>query len=663
MATKLFGHISLRCAARPTRQTAGEPLLCRNPPHTLSARLPSYLTLACRLQLGELYVRLKKPAAARRALSRAVELSPECERSGEKLVSLLDPAAAEAAAAVALARQPTALWAARILVRCAQRRGFPEQAQAALRALIRACPREAAAWEVLAAAYANTCKPKAALASAVQSLAMASPTSERMAYAAAIAALLSLGVLPPHGSYATCSLAAAYSCCSESVGAAQRACNISPNSRGCSVLLSCAAFGAAQQARRLADAHAVKLWLSDAISAGRAGGGGLVACKALGNALLAGQTVLGLQPYVSARRALAAALHWLPNASGSWSDVALAASRSTTPLYAVRRAAEAALRMRPLAKSFTAWSVHAVVVLRGAVPPVGDFAIPAEAAAAAESSLSHAAQLGGAGGAAAAVALARLYVLLALGSSPLRMQLLSAADYCLQAARSQPSGTVGGATWLATALLNSAGERRDSLALLAALQAASAEGCEPEADARLAAALLAQPDPLPLQALAPACRAAAWRPACWRSASVMAGALHARALHEAAAAAYASAARLAGSTASAECLLCAGRDCAAAAAQERASAAQLAAAGADAWGWTSCAAALFARQPLSPLNARMVHAVPSLPLAYARAARDACADALCAHSSAGVLWQALHAQAACSLIGMRGIEAIDRTPS
>lgn len=280
----------------------------------------------------------------------------------------------------------------------------------------------------------------------------------------------------------------------------------------------------------------------------------------------------------------------------------------------------------------------------------GDFSISADAAAAAESSLSHAAHQGGESGAAAAISLARLYIMRAVAAAGegAREDVLSAAHACLQFARAQPGGGVSDSSaWLATALLDAlaatgleSAVRGDKLALLAALQAAAAEGSEPEADARLSAALLAQSEPLTRAALAPACRAAAWRPACWRSASAVAGALHARGLHRAAAISYAAAARLAGEPAVAAHLEDASSACDAAAHGEQAAAERLVA-------MVPLAAVLFSRAPpSSPFSARITHALPSLPLAYAREARTVCTAELGEHSTVAALALALHRGAA-----------------
>jgi len=152
------------------------------------------------LALGLAYERLAKLPAARRALSRAVELAPESEEAGLALCGLLDSQAAEEAAAVAHQRQPTALWAARLLAESARCRGAPEEALPALRSLLRSAPKDAATWEVLAAAYARSRKPKAAYAAAVQALSCEHATSDLpLAYAASLSVLLTLGSLPPHG--------------------------------------------------------------------------------------------------------------------------------------------------------------------------------------------------------------------------------------------------------------------------------------------------------------------------------------------------------------------------------------------------------------------------------------------------------------------------------
>jgi hypothetical protein len=354
------------------------------------------------------------------------------------------------------------------------------------------------------------------------------------------------------------------------------------------------------------------------------------------------------------RSARARAVHLRPAEPGCWSSLAVAARRAGAPPRSVLRASLTALRLPPACETPECWAVFAAVLLAQDGPGAG-----------VESALCRAVQLGGEGGTAAAVALARLYLVAAASAqqqaSPSPAQLLSAASSCLQAARSTPSNSASvGAAWLATALLQRAEAGDSEAAALAALQAASAAGGEPEADARLALALLARSEQQQVDALAPAVRAAAWRPACVHCAAAAAGALHARSLPAQAAVAYDRAVALSPAQ-GAEMRLRLARaaaDAHAAAANEQMAAAQLHAAlsaaceslrqGLALPAGSRCAASLLAaecRAERRSLDAHVVHCMPSLPLAYAREAREEAAG-----GTEGGLWLRLHACAARSLL-------------
>ncbi len=627
--------------------------------------------------LGGAYAALGKAAAARRAYGRSVELRPADDVAGSALCALLDDASADAAAAAAFARDRMAVWAASRVAAAARREGRQEDAIQALRSLLRATPDDAAAWEALGGSYLGAGRPAAAAAACAHAQCLASDAALPMPqFAAAATALLALNNEPPPAAEA----------------AALAAVSAWPSSAFAHATASRAAFAAAQHAARqgaraIADEALLRAHRSAAASVRCVDGGVCSAAwKALGDAALAsaddeGDRVSGRY----AARAYAHALHARPNDGAAWADFALAsaavagAAASKVRTAAASSAARAGLR---------AWSAAS----GGAPPPAALWCTLASLqhtnVAAHESALCHAALLGAAPGARAATALARLYLWQAASDARTcatpHERMLASAEACLESARAT-MGADAAAAWLATALLHGArGGDASHEAAIAALRTGVAGGGDAEADARLAAALLAAPQPEKAkhEALAPACRAAAWRPRCVRSAAAAAGAMAARGLHAQAAAAYGHAAQIASpGSDEAAALQDAQRTCAKDAASAAAGARALARASAacahallphagspraaDALRrHGASAAALVASVPKEAcaagdclnasrlLSPRLAHALPTMPVAYARDAREAALSQECGDGGALALWADLHEAAArqCRLI-------------
>jgi tetratricopeptide (TPR) repeat protein len=600
--------------------------------------------------LGNCYTGAGKLAAATRAYAKSLELC--CmDSTAAALLPLLDEAAADQLAEATFAREPKALWAATRVVAAFRRDGRLDEAAPALRCMLRASPADVDAWEELAAAYMANGRPGSAVAACAEALRLASRGGqETPAFAAAAASLLSLETRLPGDVEAL----------------ATQAVHASPGCAAAHVALSRACFAAARTWAR----HGAAGLARDASLRARSAAAGAVAqpqggCaapawKALGDAATAALLPsAGHKPGAhTATRAYAHAIHLAPNDAASWADCALAVHNPDTAI----RLATTGLR----------------VGAAGQVPPAGLWSAVASlvtSEAAQESALCHAVLLGGVAGSRAGAALARLYTRRAATPGPGDSEeLLSAAERCLEQARSV-SGADEAATLLATALLCHQRGNRDGA--LAALRSAVSVAWDAEACARHACLLLSPQDGNSAAhslALVYASHAAAWRPDCASSAAAVAGALAARGLHAQAEHVYCTAAGLeAAGSEEAALLDDARRECehdkrqAAAAAAGLRSVAMLcgkhvcqqlapgrstdALALHGAWPAVMVAtvdACTLASASASQLVDRhLAHAVPTLPVAYARAVRD---DVLgtddVSSPSAWAVWTRLHAAAA-----------------
>ena len=604
--------------------------------------------------LGSCYAGASKLAAATRAYAKSLELCCTDSTVAAALLPLLDDAAADQLADATFAREPKALWAATRVAAALRRDGRLDEATPALRSVLRASPADVDTWEELAAAYMATGRPGSAVAACAEAMRLASSGGQATpAFAAAVASLLSLETRLP----------------GDVEVLATQAVHASPGCAAARIALSRACFAAARTwARHGAAGLARGASLRARIAAAGAvaqpqGGCAAAAWKALGDAATAAALpVAGQQPGAhAATRAYAHALHLAPNNAASWADCALAVHNPDTAI----RLATTSLR----------------VGAKHQVPPAGLWSAAASlvtSEAAQESALCHAVLLGGVAGSRAGAALARLYTMReAAPGTDNSEELLSAAERCLEHARSV-SGADEAATLLATALLCHQRGNRDGA--LAALRSAVSVAWDAEACARHASLLLSPQDgntTAHALALVYACHAAAWRPDCAPSAAAVAGALAARGLHAQAEQAYSTAAGLTAAGSEEAALLDDARqECehdkrqAAAAAASLRSVAMLcgkhvcqhlapgrstdALARHGAWPAVMVATATVEASSRASASAsqlvdrHLAHAMPTLPLAYARAVRDDVvggADDM-SSPSAWAMWTQLHAAAA-----------------
>ena len=605
--------------------------------------------------LGQCYSGAGKLAAAARAYAKSLELDAANNTVAALLLPLLDEAAGDQLAKDTFAKEPKALWAATRAAAALRRGGRLDEAAPALRSVLRASPTDVDAWEELAAAYMATGRPGSAVAACAEAQRLAASGGQATpAFAAAAASLLSLDSRLPGDVEAL----------------ATQAVRASPGCAAAHVALSRACFASARTWARHGAAglalDASRRACSAAAGAVAQTQGGCAACvwKALGDAATAAALPsAGQQPGTpAARRAYAHVIHLAPNDAASWADCALAAAHN--PDTAIRLAT-ASLRVGAACQVAPAglWSAVASLV---------------RSEAAQESALCHALLLGGVAGSRAASALARLYTMrAAVQGAGSTEELLSAAERCLEQARSAAAADEA-ATLLATALLcNQRGHRASALA---ALRSAVSVAWDAEACARLACLLLSPQDvdhAAHALALAPACHAAAWRPHCSRSAAAVAGALSARGLLAQAEQAYGTAAGLADAGSEDASLMADARqECeddkcqAATAAAGLRSVAMLcgrhlggrlapgrstdALARHGAWPAvmvaTATAEACSRASASAPqlVDRHLAHAVPTLPVAYARAVRDGVLGGAedAASPSAWTVWTQLHTAAA-----------------
>lgn len=476
--------------------------------------------------LASSYDAMGKRAAARRALARSVELCCTDSSTADALCALLDEAAADELAAVTFAREPRAVWAATRVVAASRRYSRLGDAIPALRTLLRVTPSDVHAWEELGAAYMASGRPGAALAACMESRRLAMDAClEPPAFASAAASLLAMDATRP----------------ADVEALAVDAERTSPDSLVVHSVLTRSLWMSANCWARLGalalSRHASLKARATAESAVSciAGSASAAACKALGDITMeaarysqnTGAPTCSEADTRRACRAYAHAVHAAPNDGALWIDCAVA-----TVTQIGLRIATTGLRVASAAgdqaKSAEYWLSVALL---------------SDSDAAQESALCHAIRLGGVAGARAATALARFYILRACRHESDAATLLAAAGRCLELARSA-GGMDEASGWLATALFH--GQRGNRDISLAALRSAVAASWDAESCARLACAMLSPVDAgqmgVRAQVLAPACHAAAWRPHCTHSTAAMAGSLAARGLYDQAARAYALAA-------------------------------------------------------------------------------------------------------------------------
>jgi tetratricopeptide (TPR) repeat protein len=600
-------------------------------------------------RLGRCYLAAGKATHARRALARAVDLAPADPTPGASLCALLDSAgeaaAADAAALAAFQRAPDAAWAAARVAASCTRAGRHVEALPALQACLRAQPRDSATWEALGACYTALGRPSAAAKAFARALALVASPNERPFSAIASASLaLSLG-----------GAAAAEACAAE-------ACAASGGHPAAQLAASGAALATAREAfrwgahARAAAALGCAVAAATAATASRA-----TACctwKALGDALTAHRDVTpqhvagagdalaaGVSAYVARGEACmrggaayARAVHLAPWSGCGWGDLAAArggAAHAVSCGAAQQRARGAALRASAARAACTG--------LRLAPACAGlwcTLAAATSSPAAAESALCHALALD-AQAPGAAAALGRLYLAAcvgaAAGGAAAEGALVRAASL-LESARAGDASDAG--AWVSTALVFAA--QRNEEQELGALRRAVAVGGDPEADLRLAVALLHAAADEQQDALAPAARAAAALPL-QPGAHAALGQLHrGRGLHIEAAAAYERAAALTAQEAAAQQLRVAAADARAAADAQVRVARTLEAARAS-------------------LGAQLAHAME----AASPAPNAGCMAALRVHGAAAAVLQVLQARtapaaldAATSLLGAHAASAL-----
>ena len=607
--------------------------------------------------LASSYEALGKRAAARRALARSVELCCTDSTSADALCALLDEAAADELAAATFAREPRAVWAATRVVAASRRYSRLGDAIPALRTLLRVTPSDVHAWEELGAAYMASGRPGAALAACMESRRLAMDAClEPPAFASAAASLLAMDAKRP----------------TDVEALAVDAERLSPDSvvvhsvltRSLWMSACCWARLGALSLSRHASLRA-RATAESAVSC-ITGSASAAAWKALGDTTMEAarypQNSGAPSSEADTRRACRAyahAVHAAPNDGALWIDCSVA-----TVTQIGLRIATTGLRVASAAGDQARSAEYWLSV-----------ASLSDSDAAQESALCHAIRLGGVAGARAATALARFYILRACRHESDAAALLAAAGLCLELARSA-GGMDEASGWLATALFH--GQRGNRDISLAALRSAVAASWDAESCARLACAMLSPVDAgqkgVQAQALAPACHAAAWRPHCTHSTAAMAGALAARGLYDQAGRAYALAA-LAAKEAGAGIAVTAALGDAERVCKSEHSQNQTAAAGfkitammcgkqlckklpagrlSDAVAQHGALPAVIVAAVSSDLGNRacplaqrltdrkLVHAVPTLPAAYAHTIRDQVLGGEDGLRSAWALWTHLH---------------------
>ena len=602
---------------------------------------PQHVAAWC--SLGRCFDAVGKQAAARRALGRAVELSPASSDAGAALCALLDAAgesaAADAAATAALQRAPAAHWAAARAAAAFTSAGRHADALPALQSLCRADAEDAGAWEALGACYLALGRPSAAAKAFSRVLALAADPAER-----------------PYATVALASLALALGGAAAAEASAVAACSATAGHPAALTAAAAAALLSAREAFR-GGAHAraaaaLERAATAAAAAAAASGTLCSAWKALGDALVAHRDVtpqraqLPAEPRAAGVCAYAArvtaclrgsaafshAVHLAPWLGTAWGDVASARCAAAHALRASRRddaaraqcdalheaatrAARAGLRCEPACAAL--WSTLAAAALQHV---------------AAESALCRALVLDPHVPGAAA-ALGRLYL---LADADAEVALVRAAAL-LEAARASDAADAG--AWVSTALMFAAQRNEDQA--MGGLRRAVAAGGSPEADALLAAALSGVASSQH-EAHGAASRAIAALPLQAGARAALACVYHARGLHTEAAAVYAHAADLADDADAADKLRAAAAAASAAADAQACAVRKLnatrTALGADLEQTMKSAAAMDAACSAALVSHGVGAALLQATLARsAPAARDACASLLAANDAAVLL--------------------------